>query len=296
MINLTWLQTFCTLIETGNFTRTAEKLTMTQPGVTQHIQKLEQHFGHSLIHREGKRFLLTETGEQVYRQGRETLASLTALEQSLQADDPFIGRCRLASPGSVGLKLYPLLLEWQVQHPKLEIDYAFAPNSRIEADLDERHLDIGLITQPVKNTSGLICQPIASEHLCLMTSSNVSAVCWQTLTELGYINHPDGSYHASLLLSANFPEFERFDQLPHRGFSNQIELILEPVSRGLGFTVLPAHAVAAFPRQELICSHRLPAPVSETIYLAQRKWQPLPARFEKLIDIITSSLKNSKST
>ena len=291
MINLIWLQTFCTLVETRHFTRTAEKLAMTQPGVTQHIQKLEQYLGHTLLHREGKSFQLTETGEQVYRQGRITLNQLNTLEHSLKTDDPFSGRCRLASPGSVGLKLYPLLLDHQAQHPDLEIDFAFAPNSSIESDLEERHLDLGLITKPVSKP-GLTCSAIASEDLCLVTHKSITSVDWKTLINLGYINHPDGAHHASLLLNANFAEFETLNQLPQRGFSNQIGLILEPVSRGLGFTVLPAHAVEAFPRQSLIHCHELPEPVSESIYLAQRKWHTLPARLKKLIEVISSSLQN----
>ena len=42
MINVTWLRTFCTLAEVGHFTRTAERLYMTQSGVSQHIRKLEE--------------------------------------------------------------------------------------------------------------------------------------------------------------------------------------------------------------------------------------------------------------
>ncbi|WP_227664755.1 LysR family transcriptional regulator [Marinobacter litoralis] len=34
MINTTWLRTFCTLVEVGHFTRTAERLHMTQSGVS----------------------------------------------------------------------------------------------------------------------------------------------------------------------------------------------------------------------------------------------------------------------
>ena len=290
MINLIWLQTFCTLIETSHFTRTAEKLSMTQPGVSQHIQKLEQSLGQSLIYREGKSFHLTDAGEKVYAQGRQTLAQLQELESSLQTDNPFAGRCRIASPGSVGLKLYPRLLEWQERNPELELDYTFAPNHSIEQNLEERKLDIGLITKPI-NKPGLICHPLATEHLCLVTSSKIENVNWSTLLELGYINHPDGTHHAFQVLGANFPEFESLAQIKHRGFSNQIGMILNPVSRNLGFTVLPAYAVEAFSEQRLICSHILPQQVSETIYLAQQRWSNLPARFEKIIEIIAGELK-----
>ena len=266
---------------------------MTQPGVSQHIQKLEQTLGHSLIRREGKSFHLTEAGEKVYAQGRQTLAQLHELQSSLKADNPLAGRCRIASPGSIGLKLYPHLLEWQEQNPALELDYSFAPNHSIEQRLEERKLDIGLITRPISRP-GLACRPLATEHLCLVTSSHVTSVDWSKLVELGYIDHPDGSHHASQLLGANFPEFEHINQFPHRGFSNQISLILNPVSRNLGFTVLPAHAVAAFTEQHKIHSHPLPQQVSETIYLAQQRWDNLPARFEKIIEIVSQQLAVQK--
>ena len=38
------LQTFLTLCETGNYTKTAEILNMTQPAVSQHIRYLENHY------------------------------------------------------------------------------------------------------------------------------------------------------------------------------------------------------------------------------------------------------------
>ncbi|HSP84641.1 MAG TPA: LysR family transcriptional regulator, partial [Psychrobacter sp.] len=62
MINTTWLRTFCTLVEIGHFTRTAERLYMTQSGVSQHIRKLESQLGIDLLIRQGKQFSLTDAG------------------------------------------------------------------------------------------------------------------------------------------------------------------------------------------------------------------------------------------
>ncbi len=278
MLNLDWLQTFCTLVETRHFTRTAEKLAMTQPGVSQQIRKLEAHFGQPLLRREGKSFTLTEAGERVYQQAQRTLGQLDRLERSLQEDSEVEGRCRLASPGSIGLRLYPGLLDLQQQHPGLRVEYAFAPNDSIEQQLAARQLDLGLITRPARLPE-LSCKAFAEEPLYLVTPATITQPDWPTLERLGYIDHPDGAHHASLLLGANFPEFEQIGQLPRRGFSNQIGLILEPVARGLGFTVLPANAVAAFARPEAIRAHALERPVSETIYLAQRRYHTLPRRF-----------------
>lgn len=57
------LETFLKLCETGNYTRTAEELSMTQPAVSQHIQFLENYYEVTLISGKGKNFSLTEEGE-----------------------------------------------------------------------------------------------------------------------------------------------------------------------------------------------------------------------------------------
>jgi len=76
MINPLWLRSFCTLVEIGHFTRTAERLHMTQSGVSQHIHKLEALLAAPLLLREGKQFTVTEAGERLYREAREILLSL----------------------------------------------------------------------------------------------------------------------------------------------------------------------------------------------------------------------------
>lgn len=117
----------------------------------------------------------------------------------------------------------------------------------------------------------------------LITPATNTEPSWEALMALGFIDHPDGSHHANLLLSANYSEFQHCSQFPKKGFSNQIGLILEPVSEGLGFTVLPAHAVEAFHRPSQIKSHQLANPVSETLYLCVRRHKVLQKRLEAVI-------------
>ena len=57
------LHTFLKLCETGNYTKTAQKLNMTQPAVSQHIQFLENYYQVVLISGKGKNFSLTEEGK-----------------------------------------------------------------------------------------------------------------------------------------------------------------------------------------------------------------------------------------
>jgi len=270
MINLTWLKTFCTLADVGHFTKTADLLFMTQSGVSQQIKKLEQQLNTPLLIREGKSFSLTDAGIKLHQQGQNLLQRSAELEKSIKQDDPHIGTIKIASPGSIGLKLYPYMLDIQQEHKQLAIDYKFAPNKNIEQDLTERKIDIGLVTELSKSPS-IVSHKVAIEPLVLVTSNKVSSINWQKLNKLGFIGHPDGEHHAQALLSKNYLQFEHISQFNHRGFSNQISLILEPVSRGLGFTVLPLHAVNAFSQPEKICVHLLHHSVNETLYLCQNR-------------------------
>jgi len=270
MINLLWLKTFCTLADVGHFTQTADKLFMTQSGVSQQIKKLELQLDTSLLLREGKSFSLTDAGEKLYQHGKELLKNTEELVTVVKQDDAFIGTVRISSPGSIGLKLYPYLLDIQQQHSCLSIDYSFAPNGQIEKDLLARKIDIGLVTE-ISSNAKLLCQEAALEPLVVVTHKSITSISWQVLAELGFIQHPDAAHHANLLLGSNFSEFEHIEQFDHKGFSNQISLIIEPISKGIGFTVLPLHAVNAFHRPELISIHPLTNPVSETLYLCRNR-------------------------
>lgn len=274
------LKTFCTLAEVGHFTRTAEQLFMTQSGVSQQVRKLEDQLGAELLIRDARQFTLTDAGQRLYRQGKQLLADMERLATSIADDPAYEGEVRVMSPGSVGLKLYPQLLALQSLHPGLMIDYRFAPNRDIELAVAERRVDLGL-TSELPRHEAVKAEPIAEEPLLLVVPGTVTEVPdWQTLMALGFIGHPDAAHHAGLLLQANYGEFEHIGQFDQRGFCNQIGLILQPVSMGLGFTVLPRYAVEAFIKPNQISAFTLPQPVSETLYQIEYRQSPLPRRAE----------------
>ncbi|MAA71589.1 MAG: LysR family transcriptional regulator [Bermanella sp.] len=289
MINPVWLRTFCTLVEVGHFTRTAQQLHMTQSGVSQHIHKLEEQLEQLLLARDGKQFTLTQAGERLYEQGRSILMSLSNLEQRVAFDPPHEGLVRIMSPGSVGLKLYPELIRQQQAHPKLVMDYRFAPNASVEKAIVQGEVDMGFMTRPSQLTD-VACERVAQEPLLLVTPKDVDTPNWSTLMTLGFIDHPDGAHHAQLLLGENYPQFQHSNEFTKTGFSNQIHLILEPVSLGLGFTVLPKYAVDAFQSQHYINVHRLNKPVSETLYLCTRKHKACSQRVENVMAHATQYL------
>ena len=74
--------TFLTLYDEMNYRRTAEKLNMTQPGVTQHIHYLENYYGVKLFEYNGRQLTRTKQAEQLKRH----FESVRAEEISLKED------------------------------------------------------------------------------------------------------------------------------------------------------------------------------------------------------------------
>lgn len=290
MINPIWLRSFCTLVEVGHFTRTAEHLFMTQSGVSQHVRKLEEHLSQKLLDRQGKSFTLTDAGDRLYKEGQKLILALADLEERVSRDPVREGVVTLASPGSVGLKLYHHLLTLQRRYPNLVIEYRFAPNADVERLIAEHKVDIGFMTC-LSTRSEVSLKSVAQEELLLVTPATISEPSWEHLVQLGFIDHPDGAYHAAQLLGVNFHQFQHIHQFRRSGFSNQINLILEPVSQGLGFTVLPSHAVSAFNAPDKVSVHRLSNAVNETLYVGTHTHKFIPSRVATVITEAVACLK-----
>ena len=71
MLNTQHLITFKALVETGSFTKTAKQLGLTQPAVSQHIQKLERELGEPLLIRHGRTTDMTPAGEVLLQHIKE---------------------------------------------------------------------------------------------------------------------------------------------------------------------------------------------------------------------------------
>tara|TARA_B100000700_G_scaffold174826_1_gene193040 strand:+ start:1021 stop:1920 length:900 start_codon:yes stop_codon:yes gene_type:complete len=290
MVNPVWLRTFVSLARTQHFTRTAEQLFMTQSGVSQHIKKLEQQLGVTLIARNSSAFELTEAGQRLLQTAEDLVETLDSLATWVADDPDDCGEVRVMSPGSVGLKLYDALLGLQLEHPGLVIDYRFAPNVDVETRVADKQVDIGLMTQAPQR-EGLQFHQLSQEQLLLITPATYPTVDFMTLRELGFIDHPDGYHHGNLLLSRNFVEFSHMSEFNKRGFSNQINLILEPVKRGLGFTVLPEFVVEQSQQRDALQVHPLSHPAYEPVYCVTRKAPQQPRRVARVKHFIETSIQ-----
>ena len=303
MINPTWVNTFITLVNTGHFTQTAEKLYMTQPGVSQHIKKLEEQLGSELLIRFGKRFELTEAGQKMYEFGQQQQAQESQFLASLSADDVYCGMSKIGCSGSLAMQLYPRLLQRQQEYNQLSFHVEAGPNQSTIRNILNDDLEVGIVTRTDSNND-LFFEEIGQSSLSLILPAQFIAkqsvetdsetkepLNFDALNELGFIHHPDGAHYASQVLTPNFPEsFKSVNQLKITGYINQLSQILLPVSQGLGYTVLPESAAESFYQPQLLHVYPLKHQVSEALYLVRKRHRPLPQRYDWFIAMVKETL------
>ncbi|NOH78181.1 LysR family transcriptional regulator [Vibrio sp. RE86] len=297
MLNPTWLKTFTTLIDTGHFTKTADKLFMTQPGVSQHIKKLEQACGHALIERHKKSFEITEAGKTVYDYAKESESHQAKMLLSLNQDDPCSGSVSLSCSGSLALLLYPHLLDLQCKCPKLITHLEAAPHHKILAEIISGDVDLGIVTHEPSDPR-VDSEQFGQEPLCLMLpkSKVTKALTEEQLKEIGLIRHPDAEHYLTLYFSRcgeKALESININQLPIKGYINQLSQILLPVAKGHGFTILPKSALETFPLKDEIAIYQPKTEVIETLFLLTKRHRSMPARFETVKALIKEKMTDA---
>lgn len=125
------LQTFLMLCETGNYTKAAQNLNMTQPAVSQHIRYLEEYYDVPLIAGKGKNFALSEEGEAL----QEYIISLKANSERIS---PLLKRIKNRSrPLNFGATLTigeytlpPIIADLFLEDPEIKISM-FVENTKL---------------------------------------------------------------------------------------------------------------------------------------------------------------------
>ena len=74
---------FVTVVEQKHFSRAAELLNLSQPGVSMHIRNLENEFGTTLIQRSPKHVQVTEAGNILYIHAKQMLSFTKMLNKKL---------------------------------------------------------------------------------------------------------------------------------------------------------------------------------------------------------------------
>lgn len=142
MDRITAARVFVDLAYSGSFTRTADRLDMSRPMVSRHLEAMETWLKSRLFHRTTRKISLTTAGEQCLAEVEQWLLQAERLEQMNIASHEPSGQIRLATSMSFGFsQLVPALNGFMAKYPKVSVDLELQDSV---TDLTAERIDLAL--------------------------------------------------------------------------------------------------------------------------------------------------------
>src|SRR5689334_17111166 len=163
------LQTFCHLVETGSFTKAAQRGFVSQSAVSQQLKTLETRYGQPLVERRsGRAVVPTDAGRLLYAECRELLGRFSRLEERLREPSREVaGVVRLATVYSIGLhELPPYVTRFMQAHPRVKVHVEYSRTDKVCDACLEGTVDFGIVAFPLRRTN-LTVIPWHEEKLVL---------------------------------------------------------------------------------------------------------------------------------
>ncbi len=149
------LQVFCDVAKLNSFSKAAEDNKMTQSGVSQAVQQLEEYLQVKLIDRRKRPFQLTAEGRLFLPGCMQIIRRLDSLTEEVRAvGKEMAGRAAIASIYSVGLSYLPKLKsKLSREHAKAEVRFQFGHPDEVYRLVDQGIVDFGLVSYPQSSSS-----------------------------------------------------------------------------------------------------------------------------------------------
>ena len=146
-MDLLQLEHFLAIVEERTFTRAAERVSRTQPAVSQSIKKLEDEIGAPLFARDVHEVTLTEAGRVLADYGRRMVSLRDeAMRQVSELKSMKAGTLKLAAHESAAVYLLPTPLRaYLQQYPDIRIGIQRSRLAEIPRQVMDREVDLGFV-------------------------------------------------------------------------------------------------------------------------------------------------------
>lgn len=278
MIGASELRVFLETARVLNVTRSAERLGLSQPALSQSIKRIEDQLGVELFLRSKKGLKLTRAGEKLQARGREMVLEWENLHRSLVEDEEKVaGLFRLGVHPSVAMftvaEFLPIL---QAEYSLIDLQLRHGLSRHVAEDLISGRIDLGIVVNPPPHPD-LVIREILKDEVGLWAQPR----CKNTET---LILDPELLQSQWLLRELE----KRKIIFPRRLETASLEVARELTARGCGVGLLPSRV--ANHHQGLVRVHGDVPGYRDRICLAYRADQEKTASFKALTSLIVRTL------
>src|SRR5450432_3347687 len=172
-MELTQIRSFIEVARAGSITRGAEKILLTQPAVTQHIQSLEREFNAVLFDRIGHGVRLTAAGQALLRYFQEGLAALEKGKAAVDAAESGVsGHLTLGTAMMLGGSgIVDCIRQLRAEHPGISLTVRMGRSELIASLVLDGQLELGIAAVTSKPAL-LRITPLYEQPFLLVTPAN----------------------------------------------------------------------------------------------------------------------------
>ncbi len=154
-MELRQLRYFVAVAETGNISRAAQKIFLTQPALSRQIKALEEEIGQCLLVREAHSIRLTPAGETLLREGRELLQRAGEVVDRVRATGQGV-RLRVGyAPSFASGLLTEAVKAFAERHPQAHVQLFDLSSKEMLAGLEDDTLDVALTVDMDRTVRGV---------------------------------------------------------------------------------------------------------------------------------------------
>ncbi|MDA7949270.1 MAG: LysR family transcriptional regulator [Hyphomicrobiaceae bacterium] len=208
------LRTFVAVVDTGSFSKAADKIGRTQSAVSMQIKQLETMAGTPLLVRGNGPVTVSPSGEKLLQDARPILAHLERAEANFSSG-ALSGSVRIGLLAEYGATYLPDILgHFAETHPKVEVAVTCAHSGRLYQLLEKDELDLAIVLDQPDRKGGtvLMCDPTfwATSKAHLVHERPVLPVavfgpgCWWRDWALESLAQMDRAYHIAYTSDNNF--------------------------------------------------------------------------------------------
>ncbi len=248
------LRYFVEVVKQQNFTRASEKLFVTQPTISKMLKSLEEELGGELLHREGRKLILTDTGKVVFERAKIILAEFRLLETELDdLRNLNKGQLRLGIPPGCGMLIARCICSYRRKYPGVDMTIIESGGLAVQQSVINSELDVALTVLPMDDKCELMSIPLLSYPLCVLVPASDE---WSGRT---YVTPEDLVNHSLLIYREDFAIYPRLLKLFNQhGIqpdmvvrSGQWDFLAEMVRSGAGVAILPEPVCRNLNREQL---------------------------------------------
>ncbi len=146
MLDTDQLRSFLAIVDTGSFTRAADRVNKTQSAVSMHVRRLEERLDRPLFVKQGRGARLSADGERLVEHARRMLQVEAAALADMTAAG-LTGRVSLGIPDDYAELFLPEIVgRFTLRHPQVELSVLCQPSVDVAARVRTGEVDVGIVT------------------------------------------------------------------------------------------------------------------------------------------------------